>query len=74
MEAAGQPVPADKPTLEINLHHPLINQLSKEENTERCADLVALLYDQAVLSAGDQLDNPGLFVRRLNQLLFEGAS
>jgi molecular chaperone HtpG len=74
MEAAGQPVPADKPTLEINVHHPLINQLSKEEDTERCADLVSLLYDQAVLSAGDQLDNPSLFVRRLNQLLFEGAS
>ena len=74
MEAAGQPVPTDKPTLEINVHHPLINQLSKEEDTERCADLVSLLYDQAVLSAGDQLDNPSLFVRRLNQLLFEGAS
>tara|TARA_R110000850_G_scaffold41765_10_gene107350 strand:- start:51280 stop:53187 length:1908 start_codon:yes stop_codon:yes gene_type:complete len=74
MEAAGQPVPTDKPTLEINVHHPLINQLSKEDDTERCADLVSLLYDQAVLSAGDQLDNPSLFVRRLNQLLFEGAS
>lgn len=74
MEAAGQPVPTDKPTLEINVHHPLINQLSKEEDTERCADLVSLLYGQAVLSAGDQLDNPSLFVRRLNQLLFEGAS
>lgn len=74
MEAAGQPVPADKPTLEINSHHPLIDQLGREENTERCADLVALLYDQAVLSAGEQLDNPTLFVRRLNQLLFEKAS
>ncbi len=74
MEAAGQPVPADKPVLEINIKHPLVAQLGKEENDQRSTELVGLLYDQAVLSAGEQLENPALFVKRLNQLLFESAA
>lgn len=74
LEAAGQPVPAEKPILEINIKHPLVSQLGKEGNEQRSAELVELLYDQAVLSAGEQLENPALFVKRLNQLLFEGAA
>lgn len=74
LEAAGQPVPADKPVLEINVRHPLVAQLGREENEQRCSELVGLLYDQAVLSAGEQLENPALFVKRLNQLLFDGAA
>jgi molecular chaperone HtpG len=71
MEAAGQPVPEDKPILEVNFNHPLVEKLSEETGDEKSAELAELLYDQAVLSAGEQLDNPSLFVKRLNQLLFE---
>ncbi len=74
MEAAGQPVPEDKPVLEVNLTHPLVAKLGEETGDEKSAELAELLYDQAVLSAGEQLDNPALFVKRLNQLLFEGMS
>ncbi|MFT7300041.1 MAG: molecular chaperone HtpG [Porticoccus sp.] len=74
MEAAGQPVPEDKPVLEVNLTHPLVAKLGEETGDEKSAELSELLYDQAVLSAGEQLDNPALFVKRLNQLLFEGMS
>ena len=74
MEAAGQPVPEDKPVLEVNLKHPLVARLGEAEADDKSSDLAELLYDQAALSAGEQLDNPALFVKRLNQLLFEGVS
>ncbi|MCL4127526.1 UNVERIFIED_CONTAM: hypothetical protein GTU68_044976 [Idotea baltica] len=74
MEAAGQPVPEDKPVLEVNLKHPLVARLGEAEADDKSSDLAELLYDQAALSAGEQLENPALFVKRLNQLLFEGVS
>ena len=74
MEAAGQPVPVDKPVLEVNLKHPLVARLGEAGADDKSSDLAELLYDQAALSAGEQLENPALFVKRLNQLLFEGVS
>jgi len=44
------------------------------EDDEKSSELAELLYDQATLSAGEQLENPSLFVKRLNQLLFERSS
>lgn len=70
LESAGQPVPESKPILEINLEHPLVQRLEQEAEDEKAGDLVGLLFDQARLSAGEQLDNPALFVQRLNRLLF----
>ena len=74
MEAAGQPVPEDKPVLEVNLKHPLVTRLGESTDDEKSSELAELLYDQATLSAGEQLENPSLFVKRLNQLLFERSS
>ncbi len=69
LEAAGQQVPDSKAVLEVNLGHPLLNKLDGEADEEKASELVALLYDQAVLAAGEQLDNPAEFVKRLNKLL-----
>ncbi len=74
LEAAGQKVPVTKPTLEINLSHPLLIRLAETENDEGAAELASLLYEQAVLSAGEQLENPSRFVQRLNKLLFTQQS
>jgi len=74
MEAAGQPVPEDKPVLEVNLKHPLVTRLGESDDDVKSSELAELLYDQATLSAGEQLDNPSLFVKRLNQLLFDSAT
>jgi molecular chaperone HtpG len=71
MEAAGQPVPEDKPVLEINTNHPLVVRLGESTDDGKSSELAELLYDQATLSAGEQLDNPSLFIKRLNQLLFD---
>jgi len=74
MSAAGQEVPDELPSLEVNLKHSLVTLLTETTNDEKFSELTELLYDQATLSAGQQLDNPSLFVKRLNQLLFDGKS
>lgn len=69
MEAAGQPVPESKPVLEVNPDHKLLVRLGEEEDDQIAEDLIGILFDQAALSAGEQLANPALFVQRLNRLL-----
>jgi molecular chaperone HtpG len=69
LQAAGQAVPADKPIMEINPQHPIIRRLQNESDEERFSDWAWVLFDQAVLSSGDQLENPIGFVNRLNSLL-----
>lgn len=69
LEAAGQNVPTSKPILEINPQHPLVKGLKEEGNEQRFNDWTNILYDQAMLSEGGQLDDPAMFVSRLNSLL-----
>jgi molecular chaperone HtpG len=69
IEAAGQKVPESKPVLEINVSHKLVARLESEQDESKVEDLVGILFDQATLSAGEQLENPALFVQRINRLL-----
>ena len=69
LKAAGQKVPDSKPILEVNPHHPLVQGLKYESDETRFADWSHILFDQAVLAEGGQLDNPGAFVKRLNELM-----
>lgn len=69
MAASGQPVPETKPIFEINPLHPLVEKLDKESDEDRFADIVAILFGQAGLAEGGQLENPGDFSARLNKLL-----
>ena len=71
MEAAGQPVPESKPTLEINPGHPLLKMLDQEADEERFADLGNILFDQASLAEGGQLKDPAAYVARMNKLLLQ---
>jgi molecular chaperone HtpG len=74
MEAAGQKVPESKPIFEINVEHPLVQRLEKEQGDERFNELSAVLFDQATLASGEQLQDPGAYVSRLNRLLLEMAN
>ncbi len=73
MEAAGQPVPDSKPIFEVNVDHPLVQRLENEQSEDRFGDLAQVLFDQASLSSGEQLEDPGSYVSRLNRLLLELA-
>ena len=70
LKATGQDVPETKPSLEVNLGHPLLKRLAAEGDEERFARLAGLVFDQAVLAEGRQLKDPARFVRTLNELLF----
>jgi molecular chaperone HtpG len=67
MKAAGQQAPNVKPILEINPHHPAVMRLKYEES--RFDDWAALLFEQALLAEGGQLDDPAGFVKRINDLM-----
>jgi len=69
LKQAGQNVPDSKPILELNPEHPLVEQLNNETDDERFNDMTYILFDQALLSEGGQLDDPATFVKRLNELL-----
>ncbi len=71
MEASGQAVPETKPNFEINPSHPLMMKLDTEQDEDRFADLVSVLFDQASLAEGRMLDDPASFTQRLNKLLLE---
>jgi molecular chaperone HtpG len=66
-------VPTSKPIFEINPDHPLVGKLKTEANGERFNDLALVLFDQAMLAEGGQLEDPGTFVKRLNELLLSMA-
>ena len=69
LKSAGQDVKGSKPTLEINPEHMLVKKLKAELEGERFADWTELLFDQALLAEGAQLDDPASFVKRLNSLM-----
>ena len=69
LKAAGQSVPMSKPILEINPHHPIVERLNQEAAGEHFSDWSHILFDQALLSEGGQLEDPATFVQRLNGLM-----
>jgi molecular chaperone HtpG len=69
LKAAGQNVPGSKPVLEINPGHPIVQRLREEGDETRFADWSHILFDQATLAEGGQLEDPGSFVKRLNALM-----
>jgi molecular chaperone HtpG len=69
LKAAGQPIAGGKPILEVNPHHPIVRSLQHKTSETRLADWSHILFDQALLAEGGQLEDPGTFVRRLNDML-----
>jgi len=69
LKAAGQKAPVSLPILEINPTHPVVMRLKEEE--KHFADWAAVLFDQALLAEGGQLDDPAGFVKRVNHLMLE---
>ncbi|MDK9725079.1 MAG: molecular chaperone HtpG [Sterolibacteriaceae bacterium MAG5] len=67
LKAAGQKAPDAKPILEINPKHPVVLRLKYESG--KFDDWAAVLFDQALLAEGGQLDDPATFVKRVNDLM-----
>lgn len=75
MKEAGQSMSmmggmgGNKPVFEINADHVLVSRMKEEQDDDRFADLTNILFDQAILSEGGQLEDPATFVHKLNGLL-----
>lgn len=69
LKTAGQNVPGTKPILEINPGHPIVKRLKSETDDRQFANWSHILFDQATLAEGGQLDDPASFVKRLNELM-----
>jgi len=67
LKAAGQQAPDMKPILEINPEHPLLVKLKADD--KQFDEWANVLFDQALLAEGGQLNDPAGFVKRINQLL-----
>jgi molecular chaperone HtpG len=75
LKQAGQTNPfGTLPILELNPKHPLVERLKAIEDEAAFADLAHVLYDQAMLSEGGELEDPVRFVQRVNRLIVEGLS
>jgi molecular chaperone HtpG len=68
LRESGQPVPDQKPILEINPEHPVLVRLNTESDAERFSGWSNILFDQALLAEGGELEDPAMFVKRLNAL------
>ncbi len=69
LRQAGQEVPSMQPTLEINLNHKLINKLESSIDQVQIDDLSLVIFEQAQLAEGIQLDDPVGFVKRMNSFI-----
>jgi molecular chaperone HtpG len=73
LKQAGQSNPfATPPILEVNPKHPLVERLKDTVDDTAFGELAHVLYDQAMLAEGGELDDPATFVRRVNRLIVEG--
>ncbi|ALF59329.1 molecular chaperone HtpG [Psychrobacter urativorans] len=70
LKQMGQDVPESKPTLEINPDHPLIKKLENSAQSDGDFDKLAqVIFDQALLADGGQLEDPAAYLKRVNELL-----
>ncbi|WP_367106319.1 molecular chaperone HtpG [uncultured Psychrobacter sp.] len=66
LKQMGQEVPDTQPILEVNPDHPLIKKL---DGNEQFNDLAQVIFDQALLADGGQLEDPAAYLKRVNELL-----
>src|SRR6195952_627082 len=66
LKQAGQSAPKSLPTLEVNAEHALVKRL---EGSSQFEELANILFDQALLAEGGQLEDPAAYVKRVNSLL-----
>jgi molecular chaperone HtpG len=78
LRANGQNLPTMKRILEINPEHTLIKHLrglfEREPGSEQAREWVEMLYDQALLTEGSPIDDPGAFARRMTRMMEAAAS
>jgi len=71
LKTSGQSLPGSKPIMEVNPNHPIVTRLNNESDTDLVTSWSHILFEQALLSEGGQLEDPAGFVQRLNDMFLE---
>ena len=71
LKAAGQNTPDVKPILEINPEHNVIQKLETFKDSDEFDEYASVIFDQAILSEGGQLEDPVSFIKKINRLLIK---
>jgi molecular chaperone HtpG len=70
LKQAGQAAPSSKPVLEVNAEHALVKKLAAlPEGAAQFDDLSQVLFDNALLAEGGQLEDPAAHVKRIQALI-----
>ena len=70
LKMMGQNAPDIKPILEINPQHPMLKKMELLPNEGgHFDDYASVLFDEALLAEGGQIDDPAGFVRKINKLM-----
>ena len=70
LKQAGQSAPNSQPVLEVNAEHALVKKLAAlPEGAAQFDDLAQVLFDNALLAEGGQLDDPAAHVKRVQALI-----
>ena len=67
LKQAGQGAPKAEPILEVNPEHALVQAARRRARTSTIWRNI--LFDQALLAEGGQLEDPAAYVKRVNALL-----
>jgi len=73
LKQIGQDAPMPTPIMEINVEHPLLARMDSEADEDRFKDMAKLVFDQALLAEGGQLEDPAGFVHNMNKLMLDMA-
>lgn len=73
LKQAGHEMPGSKPVLEINPENAVIKFIDEHKSDDEFSEYAEMLFEQALLSDGGQLDDPAGFVKRMNKLLIKMA-
>jgi molecular chaperone HtpG len=71
LKQLGQDAPVPTPIIEVNLEHPLLARMENEADEDKFGEMAKLVFDQALLAEGGQLEDPAGFVHRLNRLMLD---
>ncbi len=75
MKSMGQTgMPEIKPILEINPNHEIVEKLKSMTRQKSFDDIALLLYEQALIQEGVNLEDPAGFVNRLNKAISNGLA
>ena len=70
LKMMGQNAPEIKPILEINPEHPMLKKMELLPNEGgHFDDYASVLFDEALLAEGGQIEDPAGFVRKINKLM-----